>query len=138
MHADAVVPASVRLDTLIVPGGSGLRRPGVAEAAARWIGARAPHVRRLASVCTGIYGIAPTELLDGRRVATHWSAIADIERRFPKLIVDPDALYRKDGKLYTSAGITAGIDLALAMIEEDCGSHAALAVAREIKRSPLA
>ncbi len=132
MHADAVVPTAMGLDTLIVPGGSGLRRPGVADAAARWIGARARHVRRLASVCTGIYGIAPTGLLDGRHVATHWSAIGDIERRFPRLIVDPDALYLKDGNLYTSAGITAGIDLALAMIEEDCGSRAALAVAREL------
>lgn len=132
MYADATVPTKVQLDTLIVPGGAGLRRPGVAELAAKWIVGRAPHIRRVASVCTGIYGLAPTGLLDGRRVTTHWSAVADIERRFPKLRVDPDALFLKDGGYYTSAGITAGIDLALAMIEADLGADAALAVAREM------
>jgi transcriptional regulator GlxA family with amidase domain len=132
MRADTTVPTAIRLDTLIIPGGAGLRRPGVADAAATWIVKRAPHVRRIASVCTGIYGLAPTGLLDGRRVATHWSAVRDIEQRFPRLRVDPDALFLKDGPFYTSAGITAGIDLAMAMIEEDCGSAAALAVAREM------
>jgi len=122
MNADATVPTAVELDTLIVPGGAGLRKPGAAEAAARWIRHRAPSIRRIASVCTGLYGLAPTGLLDGRHVATHWSAVADVKRRFPALKVDPDALYIKDGPFYTSAGITAGIDLALAMIEEDCGS----------------
>ena len=132
MHADAVVPTTVRLDTLIIPGGAGLRRPGVAELAAKWIGSRAPHIRRVASVCTGIYGLAPTGLLDGRRVTTHWNAVRDIKRRFPKLRVDPDALFLKDGRFYTSAGITAGIDLSLALIEEDFGPSVALSVAREL------
>jgi transcriptional regulator GlxA family with amidase domain len=132
MRADAMVPTRVQLDTLIVPGGAGLRRPGVAELAAKWIVARAPHIRRVASVCTGIYGLAPTGLLDGRRVTTHWAAVADIERKFPKLRVEPDALFLKDGRFYTSAGISAGIDLALAMIEDDHGSGMALAVAREM------
>ena len=71
MHADVTVPAAVSLDTLMIPGGAGLRRHGVAEIAAAWVGKRAPHIRRVASVCTGIYGLAPTGLLDGRRVATH-------------------------------------------------------------------
>ncbi len=132
MHADTTLSTSISLDTLIVPGGKGLRRPGVADLAARWIVKRAPHIRRIASVCTGIYGLAPTGLLDGRRVATHWSAVSDVERRFPRLQVDPDAIFLKDGPFYTSAGITAGIDLAMAMIEEDCGADAALAVAREM------
>jgi transcriptional regulator GlxA family with amidase domain len=132
MRADATIADSVRLDTLIVPGGAGLRRPGVADIAAKWISARAPHIRRVASVCTGLYGLAPTGLLDGRRVTTHWSAVRDIERRFPRLHVEPDALFLKDGPFYTSAGVTAGIDLSLAMIEEDCGSNVALAVAREM------
>lgn len=132
MHADVVVPTTVRLDTLIIPGGAGLRRPGVADQAAKWIGSRAPHIRRVASVCTGIYGLAPTGLLDGRRVTTHWNAVRDIQQRFPKLRVEPDALFLKDGRFYTSAGITAGIDLALAMIEADHGSDMALAVAREM------
>lgn len=130
--ADAAVPSAVNLDTLIVPGGTGLRRPGAAERAAKWILSRTPHTRRVASVCTGLYGLAPTGLLDGRRVATHWSAVDDIQRRYPALHVERDALFLKDGQFYTSAGITAGIDLALAMIEEDNGPAAALAVAREM------
>ncbi len=132
MRAHTTVASNPSLDTLIVPGGSGLRTPGVAEVAARWISARAPRIRRIASVCTGIYGLATTGLLDGRRVATHWSAVKDVRLRFPKLVVEPDAIFLKDGKFYTSAGITAGIDLALSLIEEDCGPHAALAVAREM------
>lgn len=132
MHADVTVPSRTRLDTLIIPGGAGLRRPGMAEKAATWIGSRAPYIRRVASVCTGIYGLARTGLLDGRRVTTHWSAAADVARRFPKLRLDPDALFLKDGQFYTSAGVTAGIDLALALIEEDHGPRAALAVAREM------
>jgi transcriptional regulator GlxA family with amidase domain len=83
-------------------------------------------------VCTGIYGLAATGLLDGRRVTTHWSASRDIATRYPQLQVDSDAIFLKDGRFYTSAGVTAGIDLALAMIEEDLGSLAALAVAREM------
>ena len=120
------------LDTLIVPGGSGLRESANGETAAQWIARRAHRIRRIASVCTGVYGLAPSGLLDGRRVATHWSAVRDVRQRFPKLRVDPDAVYLKDGPFYSSAGITAGIDLALALIEEDCGPNAALAVAREM------
>jgi transcriptional regulator GlxA family with amidase domain len=132
MHADVAVPTPIKLDTLIIPGGAGLRRPGMSERAAAWIASRVPYTRRVASVCTGIYGLARTGLLDGRRVATHWSAVADVMRRFPALHVEPDALFLKDGQFYTSAGVTAGIDLALALIEEDHGPRAALAVAREM------
>lgn len=132
MHADTTLSTSISLDTLIVPGGKGLRRLGVAEAAARWIAKRAPRIRRIASVCTGIYGLAPTGLLDGRHVTTHWSAVGDVQRRFPRLQVDPDAIFLKDGPFYTSAEITAGIDFAMVMIREDCWADAALAVAREM------
>jgi transcriptional regulator GlxA family with amidase domain len=131
-HARHVVPRNVQLDTLIVPGGAGLRRGDLADRAAEWIVSRASRIRRIASVCTGIYGLAPTGLLDGRSVATHWAFVTDVQRRFPNLRVEPDALFLKDAKFYTSAGITAGIDLALAMIEEDLGPNAALAVAREM------
>src|SRR5205807_6239462 len=79
-RANLVVPTAIALDTLIVPGGTGLRRPGMPERAAKWIASRADHIRRIASVCTGIYGLAPTGLLDGRAVTTHWSACADIAR----------------------------------------------------------
>ena len=120
------------LDTLIIPGGSGLRRSETNAVVAEWIIRHAPRIRRIASVCTGIYGLAPTGLLDGRRVATHWRFVRDVSQRFPKLIVDPKALFLKDGPFYTSAGITAGIDLSLALIEEDNGPSVALSVAREL------
>jgi transcriptional regulator GlxA family with amidase domain len=136
-HVDST--ARIKLDTLIVPGGAGLRKNGVDRKAAAWITAHAPSIRRIASVCTGLYGLAPTGLLDGCRVTTHWSAAQDIARRFPKLDVQADAVFLKCGKFYTSAGITAGIDLALALIEEDHGPNVALSVAREmvvyVKRS---
>jgi transcriptional regulator GlxA family with amidase domain len=83
-------------------------------------------------VCTGIYGLAQTGLLDNRTVVTHWRWAQDVARRFPSLRVDSDALFRKDGKYYTAAGVTAGIDLALALIEEDFGPRVALGVAREL------
>jgi transcriptional regulator GlxA family with amidase domain len=132
MQANAVAGSRIRLDTLMIPGGAGLRRPGVAERAAAWISSVESRVRRIASVCTGIYGLAATGLLDGRRVTTHWSASSDIARRYPRLTVDSDAIFIKDGRFYTSAGVTAGIDLALTMIEEDLGGQVALAIAREL------
>jgi transcriptional regulator GlxA family with amidase domain len=83
-------------------------------------------------VCTGIYGLAPSGLLDGRRVTTHWRFAADVALRFPKLELAPNELYVKSERFYTAAGVTSGIDLSLALIEEDLGSAAALAVAREL------
>jgi transcriptional regulator GlxA family with amidase domain len=132
VNAHRTIDDRVRLDTLLVPGGVGLRRPEVAEKAGAWIAREAARIGRIASVCTGIYALAPTGLLDGRRVTTHWTAVRDIERRYPKLVMDADALFIRDGKFYTSAGITAGIDLTLSLIEEDEGPSAALAVAREL------
>jgi transcriptional regulator GlxA family with amidase domain len=120
------------LDTLVIPGGAGLRRPETNARISTWIRRKAGGIRRIVSVCTGIYGLAPTGLLDGRRVTTHWRFADDVARRFPRLKVDPNALFLKDGPFYTSAGVTAGIDLALAMIEEDYGSAVALTVAREL------
>jgi transcriptional regulator GlxA family with amidase domain len=120
------------VDTLIVPGGEGLRRPGVAAAVAEAVERLAPGVRRIVSVCTGIYGVAPSGLLDGRRATTHWRFAGDVTARFPAIRLEPDAIFVKDGPLYTSAGITAAIDLALALIEEDYGPKLALSVAREL------
>ena len=120
------------VDTLIIPGGKGLREAAINRRVANWVARRAATLRRIASVCTGIYGLAPTGLLNRRHVATHWRFTQDLARRFPALRVDSDALFRKDGKFYTSAGITAGIDLALALIEEDYGPRVALAAAREL------
>lgn len=121
-----------KLDTLIIPGGEGLRRPAINTAIAAWIKERSQSFRRIASVCTGIYGLAPTGLLDSRAVTTHWRFVHDVAQRFPALRVAADALFIKDGKFYTSAGITAGIDLSLALIEEDVGRSVALRVAREL------
>ena len=125
-----VLASAPALDTLVVPGGEGLREPRTNAAVAAWVRSRAGRIRRVASVCTGVYGLAPSGLLDGRRVTTHWKFAADVARRFPKLRVEPDALYVKDGPFYTSAGVTSGIDLALALVEEDFGPQVALAAAR--------
>jgi transcriptional regulator GlxA family with amidase domain len=120
------------LDTVIIPGGKGARLGGADQAIAKWIASRAGRIRRIASVCTGIYALAPTGLLDGRRVTTHWRFADDVARRFPKLRVDHDALFLKDGPYYTAGGITASVDLALALIDEDFGPRIALSVAREL------
>jgi len=130
--ADTTLPAAPALDTIVIPGGSGLRHPEVSAAVAAWLKGRAKRTRRIASVCTGIYGLAPTGLLDGRRVTTHWRFVRDVAQRFPRLLVDANALFLKDGPFYTSAGITAGIDLSLALVEEDYGPRLALSVAREL------
>ena len=121
-----------RLDTIIIPGGAGLRRADTNRAVARWIEGRAKKTRRIVSICTGIYALAVSGLLDGRRVTTHWRFAADVARRFPSLQVQPNALFIRDGNFFTSAGVTAGIDLALALIEEDLGRKAALRVARDL------
>lgn len=120
------------LDTLIIPGGSGLRRPHTNSRVTRWLKQRAARIRRIASVCTGIYGLAPSGLLDGLRATTHWRFAGDVARRFPEVHVVPNELFVKSRRIYTAAGVTAGIDLALALVEEDLGDAAALAVAREL------
>lgn len=132
MQADTTPEKSPRLDTLIIPGGRTMRTTATGAKTVAFVNANAAAIRRIASVCTGIYGLAPTGLLDGRRVTTHWRFAAEVAERFPALRVEADALYIKDGRFYTSAGITAGIDLSLALIEEDHGPTEALAVAREL------
>jgi len=120
------------IDTLIVPGGSGLRRPGVAEETSEALLRQAPHCRRMVSVCTGIYALARSGLLDGRRATTHWRFADDVARLFPALHMESDKIFIKDGPFYSSAGITAAIDLSLALIEEDYGAPLALKVARDL------
>jgi transcriptional regulator GlxA family with amidase domain len=126
----ATLESVTQLDTLIIPGGPGSRTPKVHEKLGPWLKANGHSFRRVVSICTGIYLLAPTGLLDGRRVTTHWKHAVDVAKRFPKLNVDHDALYLKSDQFYTSAGITSGIDLSLALIEEDYGAKAALEVAR--------
>lgn len=127
-----VLADSPALDTLIVPGGSGLREPGPLRAVSRWLRQHHRAIRRIASVCTGIYALAEAGLLEGRTVTTHWRYAAAFAARYPGVDLDVDAIFVKQGRLYTSAGITAGIDLALALVEEDHGPKLALAVAREL------
>jgi transcriptional regulator GlxA family with amidase domain len=119
------------LDTIMVPGGSGVRDAAVTAPIVAFLNARR-RTRRIASVCTGIYALGESGLLDGRRATTHWRFAGDVARRFPKIALEPDAIFIGDGNLFTSAGVTAGIDLALAFVEADLGGRVALAVAREM------
>jgi len=120
------------LDTLIIPGGHGLRKAAIGEPIAAFIKERARNTRRIVSICTGIYGLASTGLLKDRTVTTHWRFTKDVARRFPDLIVDDDAIFLRDGRFFTCAGAAAGVYLALSLIEEDYGSRVALSVAREL------
>ncbi|PKV88968.1 GlxA family transcriptional regulator [Streptomyces sp. TLI_146] len=116
--------------TLLVPGGSGTRAPDPALIA--WLHEHGPRAERLVSVCTGAELLAAAGLLDGRRATTHWAYCASLARRHPKVTVEPDPIYVRDGNVATSAGVTAGIDLSLALVEEDLGREAALTVARHL------
>ena len=132
LRADASLADAPELDTIVVPGGASLRVPETGDRIAMWLRKRAPATRRLASVCTGVYALAASGLIDGRRATTHWRFAADVARMYPLVRLDPDAIFVRDGPFSTSAGITAGIDLALALVEEDWGSTLALAIAREL------
>jgi transcriptional regulator GlxA family with amidase domain len=128
-----VLPApTLPLDSLIVAGGFGVQAACENAALIRWITARATVARRMASVCSGAFLLATAGLLDGRRAVTHWQRCAEFTRRFPAVHLDPDPIFVRDGNIWTSAGVTAGIDLALALIEADLGRPAALAVARQL------
>ena len=129
----APLPASgAAPDTLIVAGGRGVEAAAADAALVGWVRGRALGARRFASVCTGAVLLARTGLLDGRRAATHWAHCAELARRFPAVRVEPDPIFVRDGPAWTSAGVTAGIDLALAMVEQDLGRASALAVARHL------
>ena len=120
------------IDTLVVSGGNGARDALEDRSLVRML-ARAPgRVRRIASVCSGAFLLAQAGLLDGKRATTHWRAAPALARMFPAIVVQPDCIYVRDGEIWTSAGITAGIDLALAMIAEDLGEDIATKVAREM------
>ena len=114
----------------MVAGGQGVEAAAADPVIIDWVQARAKRARRIASVCTGAFLLAATGLLDGRRAATHWSYCAELARRFPKVRVESDPIFVRDGSVWSSAGVTAGIDLALALVEEDLGPTVALAVAR--------
>jgi transcriptional regulator GlxA family with amidase domain len=127
----AFAEVTAGIDTLLVAGGRGgtadmMRDTGVLD----WLRRIAPRVRRLGSVCSGTFILAAAGLLDGRRATTHWSACDTFRRMFPQVDLDPEPIFVRDGNVYSSAGVTAGMDLALALVEEDLGRAVALETAR--------
>jgi transcriptional regulator GlxA family with amidase domain len=127
---EALPDASTAIDTLLLPGGDGVHDARGDASLVEWIAATAPRCRRVATVCTGTFLAAQAGLLDGRTVTTHWARAKRLQAEFPALTVDPDPIYVHDGHVWTSAGVTAGIDLALAMVEADLGAEVAQTVAR--------
>ena len=120
------------VDTLIVAGGEGSRMSAVCEKTRKFVLACAARSRRVASVCSGAYVLAAAGLLDGRRATTHWSLTAHFRQSFPDVRLEADRIYVRDGKIWSSAGITAGIDLALALIAEDLGDDIARRTAQQL------
>lgn len=117
-------------DTLLLPGGDGVHDARREPALVAWVRRTAPLARRVATVCTGTFLAAEAGLLDGHTVTTHWARADRLQREFPALTVDPDPIYVHDGRVWTSAGVTAGIDLALAMVQDDLGTEVAQTTAR--------
>jgi transcriptional regulator GlxA family with amidase domain len=120
------------IDTLLVAGGRGTAAALGDALLLAWLRRMARRVQRLASVCSGTFLLAEAGLLDGRRATTHWEVCGELGRRYPRVIVEDDPIFVRDGNLYTSAGVTAGMDLALALVEEDHGRDLALGVARQL------
>jgi transcriptional regulator GlxA family with amidase domain len=130
-HA-SLANAPEAIDTLIVAGGYGRKQAASDRALLEWIAATSATVRRTASVCTGAFLLAAAGLLDGRRATTHWASAAELAARYPAVDVDPEPIFLRDGPIWTSAGVTAGMDLALALVEEDLDRGAALQIARHL------
>ena len=119
-----------KIDTLLIPGGDGARSARHDTELVEWIRSAARRSVRIATVCTGAFIAAEAGLLDGRTVTTHWARAQQLADEYPRVTVDADPIYRRDGTVWTSAGVTAGIDLALAMVEADYGADVAQTVAR--------
>ncbi len=130
--AAARLPPPARVNTLVVAGGLGTRGAALCQVTERFVRLCARRARRLTSVCSGSFVLAAAGLLDGRRATTHWSRTQEFERRFPRVHLDADRIYVRSGKIWTLAGISAGIDLALALIEADFGEDLARRTAREL------
>lgn len=120
------------IDTLIVVGASRVEALESQPDTVAFLRAAAPRARRVASICTGAFLLAAAGLLDGHRATTHWRYAGELQRRYPSLKVDADRIFIREDEVWTSAGITAGIDLALAMIEEDCGTEVSKIIARDL------
>lgn len=120
------------LDTLIIPGAETIEQALKKPALLDWIEQQASETSRLVSICTGAFFLAELGLLDGKKVTTHWGYCQLLQKSYPGLEVVPDAIYIKEGNIYTSAGITAGMDLALALVEEDAGKEISMSIARKL------
>jgi transcriptional regulator GlxA family with amidase domain len=118
------------IDTLIVAGGTGVKAAEGDQALIRWVRSAARRSRRVTSVCSGSFLLARAGLLEGRTVTTHWASTAELARRHPELTVDPKPIFVRDGNVWTSAGVTSGMDLSLALVEEDLGRETAIEIAR--------
>ncbi|MFE3874495.1 GlxA family transcriptional regulator [Kitasatospora sp. NPDC059146] len=127
-HGGAHAP----VDTLVAVGGAGVQQACEDHRFVDWFARTARHARRTASVCTGAFLLGAAGLLDGRRAVTHWSRCTDLADQYPLATVDPDPIFVRDGELWTSAGITASMDLALAMTEADHGPEVSRAIARQL------
>ncbi|GGX45214.1 GlxA family transcriptional regulator [Streptomyces noursei] len=125
-----VDPAGI--DTVVVAGGGGVDQARHDPALTRWIATAGAGARRVTSVCSGVFLLAAAGLLRGRRVTTHWAREQQLVREHPELAVDCDPIFLRDGRVWTSAGVTAGMDLALALVEDDLGREVAHAVAQEM------
>lgn len=132
--AAALAALPGRIDTLIVAGGheAALRHAASEAGVLPWLRTRIADTRRIASICTGAFVLAAGGWLDGKRATTHWNQCSALQALCPGARIDPDAIYVSDPPFHTSAGVTAGIDLCLALVEADCGAPTALAVAREL------
>lgn len=128
----ACEPLPQQSETLIVAGGRGVYAALQDRDLVKWLRQHAAHCSRVASVCTGAFLLAEAGLLQGRRAVTHWSNCSELQRRHPDVQVEPDPIFIQDGRIWTSAGVTAGIDMALAMVEQDLGRAIALDVARDL------
>lgn len=120
------------IDTLLVSGGAGHRAASADARLIEWLRQQAQTVRRMGAVCTGAFMLARTGLLDNQRVTTHWRHAERLAQGNPQLTVDPDPIWIRTGRFYTSAGVTAGMDLSLALVEQDLGHAVSLEVAREL------
>jgi transcriptional regulator GlxA family with amidase domain len=121
-----------RRDTLVVAGGEGARAAVEDRVTVDWVARASRRARRTASVCTGAYLLAAAGLLDDRRATTHWEFCDALAKSYARVSVEPDPVFIRDGDVWTSAGVMAGVDLALALVEEDLGPDVALVVARQL------
>jgi transcriptional regulator GlxA family with amidase domain len=130
--ADATPIAEVQgpIDTLVIAGGPGAENGTYDPAFIAWIAKAGSHARRVASICTGAFLLAEAGLLNGKQAVTHWTFCDRLARQYPRVAVRPEPIFLRDGSIYTSAGITAGIDLSLTLVEEDLGHETALRIAR--------